>query len=308
MATVKLAFERQARRLPIDSILPLRTVPESVRKSQKYRRIEASLHELGVIEPLVVYPQRRGRGKPAQYLLLDGHVRHDILRSMGEESVTCLVATDDEAFTYNHKVNQISAIQEHFMILKALDSGVAEERIANALGIDVASIRRKRDLLDRICIEATELLKDRSVRPGTIRELRRVKPMRQIEMAELMIASRNFTVAYAKCLVAATAQDRLVCPETPKKIAGLKPEDIARIEREMQVLEGDFRRIEDSHGRNMLDLVVAVGYMRRLLQSGSVVRYISRKHADLLAELERIIESTDLGDASAGDDSTEPGG
>ncbi len=90
-----------------------------------------------------------------------------------------------------------------------------------------------------------------------------MKPMRQIEMAELMVASRNFTVAYAKCLVAATAQEQLLEPETPKEI-GLTPEDIARMEREMRALEGDFRRIEESHGQNVLNLVVAVAYVRRL--------------------------------------------
>lgn len=35
----------------------------------------------------------------------------------------CLISDDDEAFTYNHKVNQLSAIQEHFMILRAINAG-----------------------------------------------------------------------------------------------------------------------------------------------------------------------------------------
>jgi hypothetical protein len=34
-----------------------------------------------------------------------------------------LIATDDEGFTYNHKVNRLTAIQEHFMILRALKNG-----------------------------------------------------------------------------------------------------------------------------------------------------------------------------------------
>ncbi len=34
-----------------------------------------------------------------------------------------LVSTDDEAFTYNHKVNQLQPIQEHFMILRAIKNG-----------------------------------------------------------------------------------------------------------------------------------------------------------------------------------------
>jgi hypothetical protein len=37
------------------------------------------------------------------------------------------------------------------MILKAIERGVLEERIAKALNVDVGSIKRKRRLLDGIC-------------------------------------------------------------------------------------------------------------------------------------------------------------
>ena len=49
------------------------------------------------------------------------------------------------------------------MILKAIERGVSEERIAKALNVDVESIRRKRRLLDGICTEAAEILKDKHI-------------------------------------------------------------------------------------------------------------------------------------------------
>jgi ParB-like chromosome segregation protein Spo0J len=64
------------------------------------------LKHVGVIEPLVVYP----RG-PGDYLLLDGHVRLEILKSIGMKEVKCLLATDDEAYTYNRHVNHIPAVK-----------------------------------------------------------------------------------------------------------------------------------------------------------------------------------------------------
>ncbi|MCA9316494.1 MAG: ParB N-terminal domain-containing protein [Planctomycetes bacterium] len=298
MARVKLAFEKDARKLPIDAILPVRTVPESVKKSQKYGRIRSSLQELGLVEPLVVYPQKGTRGQARRYILLDGHLRLDALTALGETEVLCLLSTDDEAFTYNHRVNQISAIQEHFMIQQALNNGVSEERMARALSLDVISIRRKRDLLEGICPEAVELLRNQPVRPGAIREVRRALPMRQIAMAELMVGSRNFSVGYAKWLVAMTEPEELREQDKAKEEPSLKPEDVARVERELRALETDFRRIVRSHGENVLSLVLAVGYVRRLLESAAVVKYLSRKHADLLAELERIVETTNL-DADA---------
>ena len=103
------------------------------------------------------------------------------------------------------------------MIIRAIKNGVNESRIAKTLNVEVATIKQKRDLLDGICPEAVQLLRDKDVTAGSFRELRKVRPMRQIEIAELMNASHNHTVGYAKCLVVATAQDQLVEPDRPKK-------------------------------------------------------------------------------------------
>ena len=58
--------------------------------------------------------------------------------------------------------------------------------------------------------------------------------MRQI--AELMCASNNFSLSYAKCLVAATPPTQMFDPETPKSVDGLSTIDMARMEREMSSL------------------------------------------------------------------------
>jgi hypothetical protein len=64
-------------------------------------------------------------------------LRIDVLKEMGETEVTCLVSTDDEAFIYNKRVNRPAMIQEHRMILKAVQRGAPEDRIAKALNVDV---------------------------------------------------------------------------------------------------------------------------------------------------------------------------
>lgn len=292
---VKMAFEPEGMVIAMDQLLPLRTVSETLKKSAKYQRIAASIRQIGVIEPIVVFPQNGTTGQKRRFLIVDGHLRHDVLKAMGEKEVFCLIATDDDSFTYNHKVNQISPIQEHFMIMKALENGVTEERIAATLNVDVAAIRKRRDLLDGICPETVELLRDRRAAPGALREFRKVVPMRQIEMAELMIASANFSASYAKCLIAATPQEQLVDAGHRKQVDGLRPEDIARIEREMQTIEKDFKTIEDSHGKSVLNLVLVVGYIRRLLDNAAVVKFLSKRYADMYAEFEKLAEATDLG-------------
>ena len=149
--TVKMAFKTEVIEVLIDDIQPLKTIKASIKKTAKYRQVLTSVREVGIIEHLVVYRQK---GADKKFLLLDGHLRMDVLKFLGQKTVHCLVATDDEGFTYNHKISRLSPIQEHFMILKAVDKGVSEERIAKALDVDVSLIRRKRNLLNGINGEA----------------------------------------------------------------------------------------------------------------------------------------------------------
>jgi hypothetical protein len=216
------------------------------------------------------------------------------LRQLEIPEARCLVATHDEAFTYNHKVNRVPPIQEHLMIMKTLENGVSEDRIAETLDVDVPTIRRRRDLLNGICPEAVELLKEKEISAGALREFRKVKPLRQIEMAELMGASGIFSAPYAQFLHAATPQDQLLEPDKPKELRGLRPEDMARIEKEMQSLSQDFRLIEETHGRNVLDLVLACAYLRKLFENNAVAKYVAGAFPDFLAELKKIIEATAL--------------
>jgi hypothetical protein len=222
----------------------------------------------------------------------------EALRQLGQEEAPCLISTDDEGYTYNHKVNVVPPIQEHFMVIKAIENGVSEERLATALNVDVASIRQKRDLLKGVCEEAVELLKDKRACRDALREFRKVKPMRQIEMAEVMVASHNFSATYAKCLLAATPDEQLVEPNKGKAMKGVKPDEMARMEREMETLEQDFRTIEESHGRNTLHLVLTTGYLRKMLDNAAVSRFLTSRHPDVLAEFQKILDCTSLERAS----------
>jgi ParB-like chromosome segregation protein Spo0J len=96
-------------------------------------------------------------------MLVDGHLRHAALSDLGNSEAPCLIADDDEAFTYNKRVNRLATIQEHYMIVKAIERGVSEEKLAKALNVDIKRIKTKRTLLDGVCPEVAEMLKDKSV-------------------------------------------------------------------------------------------------------------------------------------------------
>ncbi len=282
---VKMAFEEVELRIAIADIQPLKLVSDAIKKSPKYAQIAASMREVGIVEPPIV---ARDRSEPSKYLLLDGHLRIDVLKHMGETEVVCLISTDDEAFTYNKRVNRIAAIQEHRMILKAAERGVSEQRIAKALNVDVQSIRRKRHLLDGICAEVAHILKDKHIAIQTFTELKKMMPLRQIEAAELMVAMNKYTINYAKSLLAATPQSQLVECTKPKRVKGLSEEQIALMERESGNLEREFKIAEKSYGSDHLDLVLTIGYLGKMIGNARVVRYLAQYHGEILAEFQKI--------------------
>jgi len=61
------------------------------------------------------------------------------------------------------------------MIVRALDRGVAPDKLAKVRNINVAQIRRRRTLLDGIAAEVVELLKNRNISPSTFDALRKMK-------------------------------------------------------------------------------------------------------------------------------------
>lgn len=284
--SVRLGVEEATLRIPLDAILPLRQVTEVIRNSVKYAQIRASVREVGIIEPPVVTRDPNDRDR---FHLLDGHLRIDILREFGDREVVCLVALDDEAFTYNKRISRLAAIQEHKMILNAVTRGVSEDRLARALNVNITHIRAKRNLLAGICPEAAELLQDKHVPINVFTELRFLKPVRQVEAAQLMIAANRFSRAYARSLVAATPPELLV-EGKERRPRGLSEEQVELIQRESEKLDREFKLVEQSYGADHLDLVLALGYVSSLLSNARTVRHLAQHHSQILAEFQKLNE------------------
>lgn len=183
------------------------------------------------------------------------------------------------------------------MIVRALERGVPEEKLAKALNVDVKLIMRRRTLLNGICPEVVEILKDKQVNPTTFEVLKKMKAPRQIEAAELMAMAGNFSSSYAKALLAATRQHDLVHPERPKKVGGITPEQMARMEREMETLQRDFKSFETSYGDDVLDLVVATSYLSKLVGNAEIQRYLAGRYPEFLDEFRVIIAAASLDEA-----------
>ena len=222
MNAPKIDFDLKTIRLPLDVIVPVRKIRNPDKTIRRYQTIVASVKELGLIEPLMVFPQKN---KSGYYLLMDGHLRYNALKDLGIDEADCIVCHQDESFTFNARINRVSPIQEHGMIMKAIKNGVTPERIAAALNLKVDRIHDTINLLNGIHAEAIEIIKDKQICLSAIRVLKKVIPLRQIEMAELMVTANNFGRNYAYALLMGTPADQLTTAEKPKPAKGLSAED-----------------------------------------------------------------------------------
>lgn len=291
---VSLGFERETVTVSIDAIVALKSLREGVRESRKFAQIVSSIKAIGLVEAPAVVPDTQHPGK---YFLLDGHLRIEALKQLEVQSVDCLIATDDETYTYNKRVNRLPPVQEHRMIVRAIERGVASAMIADALGLEVQSIRRRFRLLDGITPEAADMLKDTNCSMKVFDILRRMSAVRQIEAADLMIGQNNFTLMFARALLAATPDEQLVAQRKSRRpdASGPTSQQIARMERELAALQTQVKSVEDSYGIDNLHLTVARGYIAKLLGNARVARWLSNHRQEYLGEFQRIAEIEAIG-------------
>lgn len=289
---VLVGFDLNPRVIALDVLMPSKKIPDGAMSSRKYQQIKASIQEVGLIEPLSVI---RPDIFKEEYLLLDGHMRVLVLKELGETTAPCLIAKDDETYTYNNRINRLSTIQEHYMLRRAIDRGVSRERLARAFNLDISSIDKRIKLLEGVTAGAVVLLRDQQFNPEVARVLRKMRPERQVEAVELMIAANSITVTYAEALLNATPPEQLADGRrAPRGKSVVSPEHMAKLEREMDKVQGQYQQAEQTYGVDLLHLVVAKGYLAKLLNNDAVRRYLNHNQAELLQEFQGLVDTEEL--------------
>lgn len=283
---IRQGFQGKLIELAVEELLPTKNISICVRQGRKYAQILSSIRQVGLIEAPVVAPFKKKKG----YLLLDGHLRIMALKQLGVERVFCLISTDDETYTYNKYTNRLSAIQEHRMIVKALKSGVSEEKLASALNLDISTIKNKRNLLDGICPEAADLLKDKAVSEPVFRVLRKMKAPRQITVAMLMNDQNKFTANYATALLEATPTHLLDNNGKPRKETPAILARQARLEEESLALSREIGSLKEQYGTEMIDLTSIQAYLKRLLGNEAVANYLREFNEPIYDKFKEIVE------------------
>lgn len=291
---IHLAFDQNVLTIPVSAIVPLKTLPDGARQSQTYSQVLSSIKAIGLIEAPVVMADRKSAGT---WFLLDGHLRLEALKALGITEVECLLATNDDTYTYNKRVNRIPPIQEHRMIARAMERGVSSADIAAALNLQVESVLRRFRLLEGISAEAAEMLKEMPCSMKVFDVLRQMSAVRQIEAADLMIGQNNFSIMFARAIRAATPESQLVVAKKGKGVGTSAPsgQQIARMERELSALQTQVKSIDETYGIDNLHLTVARGYIAKLLTNSRIVRWLANHQQDYLNEFQKIAEIGRLG-------------
>jgi hypothetical protein len=188
-------IDSEALDIPIIRLRPLRE--RSISK-RDYDRIAASVKALGLLEPLVVYPEGE------DYIILDGVQRYRILLEMGVDLVPCVLGKQREAFTCNRMVNRLSPLQEHRMIKTSLEKNLDEKTIANALGTAGIGHRLKKSLISQLHPDVAAAFDEGKLSRSCAREMTFIKPARQREILTAMEGYKDFSTAFARALVLKT--------------------------------------------------------------------------------------------------------
>ncbi len=270
----------EARDIPIARLRPLRE--RTVRK-QDAHRILSSIRAIGMIEPLVVFPEGE------DFVITDGVQRYRSLLELGAETAPCLVGGQREAFTGNRMVNRVSPVQENRMIEKSLEE-LDERAIAEALGLSGIGHRLKKTLLKRLHPDVALALDQGTVTRACAMELTHVKPARQQEILTAMKGYKDFSVAFARSLILKTPpaqrEVRRGRKHNPWDRSAQRKNDLMKKLAEAEQKHDFYSRLYKQYTIDLLRLAI---YARSLLTSSRVREYLDQHHPDIVTRFEAII-------------------
>ncbi len=265
--------------IPLIRLRPLRDRNVSKRE---FDRILASIKAVGLIEPLVVYPEN------GDYVILDGVQCYRALLEMGVEMAPCIIRQQREAFTGNRMVNRVSPVQEHRMIEKSL-AEVDEASIAAALGIAGLAHRLKKTLLKQLHADVATAFDHGKINRACAKEFTHVKPPRQKEILDAMEGHKDYSTAFVRTLVVKTPpqqRDTRGRKNNPWDKTTQRKNDLLKKLADAEQKHDFYSRLYKQYTIDLLRLAI---YARSLLTNTRIREYLDQHHADIVVRFEAVI-------------------
>ena len=265
--------------IPLIRLRPLRERKVSKRE---FNRILGSIKAVGLIEPLVVYPEGD------DYVILDGVQRYRALLELGVEVAPCILGPQREAFTGNRMVNRVSPVQEHRMIEKSLEE-VDEASIAAALGITTIGHRLKKALLKRLHPDVAAAFDQGKINRVCAREFTHVRPARQKEILDAMAGYKDYSTAFVRTLVVKTPphqRDTSRRKNNPWDRSAQRRNDLLKQLADAEQKHDFYSRLYKQYTIDLLRMAI---YVRTLINNTRVREYLQARHPAVVAQFEAII-------------------
>ena len=272
--------ESKAIDIPIMRLRPLR---ERKVSGRDYNRILASVKSIGLIEPLIVYPEND------DYVILDGVQRYRALLEMGIEVVPCILGKHREAFTGNRMVNRVSPIQENRMIERSLEE-LDEQTIATALGMQGIKYRLKKTLLKHLHPDVAQAFDQGKLTRACAREFLHVKPARQKEILAAMSGYKDYGVAFARSQILKTApalrEGRSRKQGGPWDKSALRRTELLKKLTETEQKHDFYSRLYKQYTLDLLRLAI---FARSMLTNTRVREYLDQRYPLIVGQFEGVI-------------------
>jgi hypothetical protein len=278
--------------VPIGDFFPIHERKCNFHANTGYRKILASIREIGLIEPLCVFKENGG------YAILDGFIRYKALQELGVDTVPCMVFTSKEAYTFNRMVNQLSHTQESRMLRKSLET-LDEAVIARTLGLRSIKHKLCESVIVRLHPEVVAALDKNQLTQNCAMELTYVKHERQLEILAEMVRCKDYSISFARALVLRTPagmrgrERRRISPWD--KNPGEKRELVSKLE----AIEKRYDFYSGLYRQYTTDLLRLCIYVRKLVSNDRVRAFLEENAPDVLKRFEGILFETQGDSADA---------
>jgi RepB plasmid partitioning protein len=146
--------------------------------------------------------------------------------------------------------------------------------------------------LGQLSEEAFELLTDKPITATALNALRWMMPKRQVEAANIMISTGNYSKSFAKALLIATKPAERVKMRS-RPVRGLSQGQQENMQQELENLLGE-ARVAERYGADVLSLIVASAYVSKLISNKTIESFLGQHHRKYLEEFRAIVSAISL--------------